>query len=74
MAQVYGLLLRAPVGNFILQQCENKNQFRESLAEFLLGNRAELYFASKFSKSRHFQQKTTSKLLAVPLEILSRRV
>ena len=47
--QVYGSLLRAPVGNFIVQLCENENQCPESFAEFLRENRIKLYFASKFS-------------------------
>ena len=57
VAQVYNSLLRAFVSNFIAQSCENENQCLESLAEFLQGNRAELYFASKFSKSRHSQRR-----------------
>ena len=55
MAQVYDSILRAPVGNFIAQPCENENQCQQSLAEFLWGNRTKLYFASKFSKSRRSQ-------------------
>ena len=47
--QVYGLLLRAPVVNFIVQLCENENRCLKSLAEFLRENRIKLYFASKFS-------------------------
>ena len=34
VAQFYVSLLRAPVGNFISQRCENENQSPESLAEF----------------------------------------
>ena len=37
--------------------CENENQTLESLADFLRGNKTELYFPSKFSKSRRFQPK-----------------
>ena len=53
-------LLRAPVGNFIAQPCENENQCLESLAEFLQGTRTELYFSSKFSKSRRSQRRKLS--------------
>ena len=51
MAQVYDSLLWAPVVNFIDNPCENEHQCLESLAELLRGNRTELYFASKFSKT-----------------------
>ena len=51
VAQVYGSLLQAPVGNFISQTGENEHQSPESPVEFLRANRTELYFASKFSKS-----------------------
>ena len=66
---VYGSLLRAPVGNFIAQPCENENLCIESLTKFLRGNKTGLYFASKFSKSRRSQR---SKLLAVSLKIFGR--
>ena len=49
VVQVYGLLLRAPVGNFIEQLCENERQCLKSFAEFLRENRIKLYFASNFS-------------------------
>ena len=35
VAQVYGSLLRAPVGKFIAQPCEKESQYLESVAEFL---------------------------------------
>ena len=54
--QVYDSILQAPVGNFIAQPCENENQCLESLPEFLRGNRTELYFPSKFSKSLRSKQ------------------
>ena len=60
VTQVYGSLLRAPVGNFIARLCKNENQCLESHAEFLQGNRTMLYFASKFSKSRCSQWKKLS--------------
>ena len=72
MAQVYGSLLRASAGNFIVQPSENENQCLESLAEFLWKNRAELYFASKFSKSHRFS--TKKKLLAMPLKIFTSKI
>ena len=59
-AQVYDLLLRADVGNFIAQSCENENQYLKSLAEFLRENRTEFYFASKFSESRRSQRRKLS--------------
>ena len=71
VVQVYGSLLQAPVGNFILQLCENENQCLESLAEFLWENRIKLYFACKFSV---FSEKKTTKLLVLPLKIFTRRI
>ena len=70
IVQVYGLLLRAPVSNFIVQLCENKNQCLKNLAEFLRENRIKLYFASKFSV---LSEKTTW-LLVLPLKIFTRRI
>ena len=46
-------LLPAPVCNFITQPCENEIQCIESLAEFLRGNRTELYFASRGGHKLH---------------------
>ena len=60
VAQVYGSLLRALVGNFTALPCENENQCLENFAEFLRGNKTEVYFASKFSKSHRSQRRKLS--------------
>ena len=60
LRKVYDSLLQAPVGNFISQPSENENQCPERLAEFLRGDRTELYFVSKFSKSRRCQRRKQS--------------